>query len=140
MPRSEIPLPSTPGPSLPALQEERDRIAGIAERMIGSTHRAALRGVVHELMSFLPAHFHREEAPGGPLATALAEDPGQAWHVEAIQDRHALILEGLEELWSNLDGDALTEDERAEATRIGRLLQDHEARELRLLERRPPTQ
>ena len=85
------------------IETEHVEVHRLAEQLAAPKTLLALRRDVRALMSFLPAHFQREERDDGLFATAAALAPAEAWRFDEIRERHARILEELEDLFTLVD-------------------------------------
>jgi hypothetical protein len=117
------------------IETEHVEVRRLAERLAEPGVPAALRRDVHALLSFLPAHLHREERPDGVFANAVARAPEEAWRLEAIRDRHARMLEELEALLALVEREDADDAARVLARELAHQLLDHEHMEAAWLHR-----
>jgi hypothetical protein len=111
------------------IETEHVETRRLAERLEQPSTIAALRGDVHALMTFLPAHFHREERSDGLFALAVARAPEEAWRFEELRDKHARMLEEVEELFALVEREDAHPAASALARELGRQLLEHERME-----------
>jgi hypothetical protein len=116
---------------------EHVEIERLAARLQSPTSAFTLRRDVRALVALVPGHFHREERSDGPFARAVALAPDDAWRFDEIRDKHARMLEVLEDLFALVERDdsyaaacemarhlaaELGEHERLENEWLGRVL------------------
>lgn len=131
MQRQTQPIPERPDPH-DDLQEVRQRVHALLERLERASFVEEARRPVTELRTLLALHFEGEERPGGLFDELVARWPP---HADAVLDRrreHEALLAEIAEI-----DVAMCRNDRARASQLLRAftthLQDHEAAEGRLI-------
>jgi hypothetical protein len=87
------------------VETEHFEVRRLAERLTQPSSPLVLRRDVRSLLAFLPAHFHYEERDDGPFALAVSRAPAEAWRFDEVRDKHARMLEELEDLFNLVERD-----------------------------------
>jgi hypothetical protein len=111
------------------IETEHVEVRRLAERLTQPSSAFVLRRDVRALLAFLPAHFHYEEREDGPFALAVARAPDEAWRFDQVRDKHARMLEELEDLFNLVERDDSYDAARSLAREFAEQLLEHERME-----------
>jgi hypothetical protein len=111
------------------IETEHVEVRRLAERLTRASSPFVLRRDVRALLASLPAHFHYEEREDGPFALAVARLPDEAWRFDEVRDKHARMLETLEDLFNLVERDDSYDAARFLALELGAQLLAHDQME-----------
>ena len=111
------------------IETEHVEVRRLAERLMQTGSPFVLRRDVRALLAILPAHFHYEEREDGAFALAVARTPDEAWRFDEVRDKHARMLEELEDLFNLVERDDAYDAARSLARGLGEQLLAHERME-----------